>query len=107
MREYNGTAVLKTSVYQYRQLVRGSANTLSNLWWADKIARNSALPGDVVSRDGTAILSFGCLQKVRKSGNVWVTFTNLSTECRETFVNFQRCAIALHPMHWTIPTKNA
>ena len=107
MREYNGTAVLKTSVYQYRQLVRGSRNTPSNLWWADKIARNSTLPGDVVSRDGCPILSFGCLQKVCKSVKVSETFTNPSTEYRETFVNSQRCAIALHPMRWTNPTKNA
>ena len=107
MREFNGTAVLRTYGVGYRQLITGSGYIHSNLWWANHVARNSALPGDAVSSEGCAILSFGCLQKVSLMLYPSTTPANPCHGSRETSVRFLHFATVPHHMYWMNHTKSA
>ena len=107
MREVNGTAVLRTFDIGYRQLTKGSGYIHSNLWRANAVARNSELPGDVVSREGCAILSFGSLQKVSLMVHPSTASANPCHGFRETSARSLHSATVPHRIYWTNHTKSA
>ena len=65
MRELSGTAILKTSCLEYRQLYKGSGQLYTNLYYVEDTVTDSYRVGQALLEGGHPILSFGSLQRVR------------------------------------------
>ena len=65
MREFSGTAILKSSCMEYRQLLKGCRQLWVNTRYVEESAKDDVRKGDALFKGVDPILSFGSLQTVR------------------------------------------
>lgn len=67
MRQFSGTAILRTSCMEYRQLLKGCRQFWVNRRYVEECAMDNLSHGDVLFKGVDVILSFGSLQTVRQT----------------------------------------